>query len=172
MKAKCQAVDDVQVGEAKAIELAGSRQKLLAVFGGAHVVEIAIGGEPHANAVGRPDRGDRRHHIAEEPAAAVDVAPIGVGALVGSGLQKLIDKIAVGGMDLHAVKSCLLCPQGSSLIVGHHQRNLGRLEAAGHLVGLLASGGVDRVACELHCRRSDRQLAPVESAVRSPPQMP
>ena len=70
------------------------------------------------NVVGRGDRGDtythlaaangighREHAFAHQTAAVFDAAAVIVGTVIGAGLEELIEQIAIGGMQLHTIKT-------------------------------------------------------------------
>nr|GEU28208.1 urease accessory protein G [Tanacetum cinerariifolium] len=76
--------------------------------GVAHVVRIAARRQVHAHAVGAPDGDTGVGHFQHQAGAVVDRAAVVVGALVGFVLQELVEQVAVGAVDFHAVKTrCL-----------------------------------------------------------------
>jgi hypothetical protein len=106
-----------------------------------------------------------------------DRAAIRIAALVGGGLQELVDQVAVGAVDLHAVEAAFAqCDTGRTGVVGHDAGNLvdaqrarhrGRLEhglavAHQHRLGL----GCDRR------RRHRRAAAGLQLVVRHAADMP
>jgi len=76
--------------------------------------------------------GDGAGHFQQQAGAVFDAAAVGVGALVGAGLEELVDEVAVGGVDLDAVKTRLDGGAGSAAVVGHDAGDLGQLQRAGH----------------------------------------
>ena len=120
----------------------------------------------------RPFRRDRLHHLSQKPCPLLDAAAVVVGAEVGLRLQELVDEVAVGGVNLDAVKPGGPRPGGSPAVVGHDGGDLPGLEGSGRLVGFLAERRVDAVAVDLHGRSRHRRAAAVEVAVRGAAHVP
>ena len=75
--------------------------------------------------------------LAQHAVAVFDAAAISVGSMVGFGLQKFIEQIAVGGMDFHAVKTGRFGPFRSAPIVLDNQGNFLGLQSSWNLMGFL-----------------------------------
>src|SRR5271167_501206 len=71
----------------------------------ARAVGNAIGREPHADAIGAPDVDGSLRDLQEKAHAVLDSAAIAVGAQIAARLQKLLDQVAVGAMDLDPVEA-------------------------------------------------------------------
>ena len=169
---KPQPVHDVEVADVQAVERGRRVQKLLAVVGRPHVVEHAVRGDPHAHAAAGPDLRDRRDHVKQKAAPLLDAAAVIVGAKVGLRLQKLVDEIAVGGVDLNAVEASSPGPGSGGGVVGHDGGHLVGLESTRRLVGLFADRGVDAVAADPHRGGRHGRSSVVEIAVRRSPHVP
>ena len=87
-------------------------------------------------------------------------------------LEELVDQVAVGGVDFHAVEPCLLRSLGGSPVVLHDPRDLGRFQRPWDFVRLLAGGRVDVRLVALDGRGSDGGLAAVETAMRGSSRVP
>src|SRR5205807_10417634 len=87
-------------------------------------------------------------------------------------LEELVDQVAVGRVELHAVEPGLFRSKGGSPVVVHDPWNLGRCQCPWDFMRLLAGGCVDFRLVDLDGRGSDGGLAAVETAVRGPSSMP
>jgi hypothetical protein len=58
-----------------------------------------------AGAAAADGLGHGRHHFQQQAGAVLDAAAVVVGAVVGAGLEELVDQVAVGGVDLDAVEA-------------------------------------------------------------------
>ena len=66
------------------------------------------GGDAHEEGqVGRPFGADGVNDFKNEPRAIFKTSAVRISALVGKGRKELVKQIAVGGVDLDNVKSCL-----------------------------------------------------------------
>ena len=86
--------------------------------------------------------------------------------------RKVVDQVAVGCVDFHAVEPRFLGSLGGSPVVLHDPWNLGRFQRPWDFVRLLADGRVDVRFVDLDGRGSDGGLAAVETAVGGPSGMP
>ena len=59
----------------------------------------------HADAIRAPHFGHGIGHFQHQPGALFAGAAIGVGAMIGAVLQELVEQIAIGAVNLHAVKA-------------------------------------------------------------------
>ena len=87
-------------------------------------------------------------------------------------LQKLVDEIAVGGVNLHAVEAGSASPGRGAGIVGHHARDLGGIKSPRCLVRLLSLWRVDAIAGDRDGRRRYGQAASLEARMGSPSHVP
>ncbi len=71
-------------------------------------MRVAARGEVHADAAGAPDLDRGIGRFQQQTRAVLDRAAIVVGALVGAVLQELVEQIAVGAVELHAVEAGFL----------------------------------------------------------------
>ena len=69
---------------------------------------------------------DGTRHFQQEAAAVGHRATIGVGAVVQAVAQELLDQVAVGRVDLHAVKAGVHRAAGGMAVVGHDAGNFFR----------------------------------------------
>src|SRR5258708_7308304 len=120
----------MKVRQSETIQLlAHIREQRLRVTIG-HPVPCAIGSDAHAYAIHTPFGCQGIDDLEEQSGAIFDASAISVRALVAAVLKELIDQVAVGGVQFHAVESCLLCPYRRLAIVVHNPRDLGNLTAA------------------------------------------
>ena len=103
--------------------------------GGQRIVVVdVVGGthrrEPHANALAAPDRGDRLHHLEQQPRAVFDRAAVRVGALVRARTDELVEQIAVGAVDLDAIEAGVERMAGAALVLAHDVGQLLDLQRA------------------------------------------
>ena len=126
----------------------------------------------HADPVGGPDGRDGFDHFLQEAVTILDAPAVLVRAVVRLRLEKLVDQVAIGGVEFHAVEPCLLRSLGGSPVVLHDPWNLGRFQRPWDFVRLLAGGRVDVRLVDLDGRGSDGGLAAVEAAVGGPSRMP
>ena len=92
--------------------------------------------------------------------------------MIGLRLQELVDEIAVGGMDLHAIEAGGPRPRRRPGVVGDDLRNLGGVEGPRRLVGLFSLRRMDAVAGDCDCRRRHGQAATVKAGMRRPAHVP
>ena len=165
VEAESEAVHHVEVGEPEPIELARGVGEGLAVVGRTHVVEHAVGREPHADAVRRKHLDDSFDDLAQEPEAVRGAATVLVISMVGAGLEELVEQVPVRGVDLDAVETRFARAPRRGDVVGDDAGQLLGLERARRLVLLLALGGVHAVPLEADRRGRDGQLPAVEVRV-------
>src|SRR5580692_8085282 len=90
--AERQPVYDVQVRQPEAVELPGDESELLPVIRRPHVVEGAVGGEMHADPLGRPDGCDGFDYFLQEAVTVLDAPAVLVGAAVRLRLEELVNQ--------------------------------------------------------------------------------
>ena len=136
-----------------------------------HAVGIAAGGQVHGHALGAPDRDTGVGHPKVQTRAIFDGAAIGVVALVADILQELIQQIAVGAVDFHAVEA------------GGHGVDRALAERLDHAVDLIQGQGFGNsigprrpddgdVALRRYGAGGHRRSAVQHLGVRDPPHMP
>src|SRR6185369_1689392 len=127
----------------------------------------------HTDPAGRPDSQNRPYDLIQKPETIFHISTVAVGSLIGSGLEKLVDEIAIGRMDLHSVKPCFPGPFGCQSIILHDCRYFSGCQGARRFMGLLAEGSVDIIPFQPDGRRGDRQsFLLVKTAVGSPAAVP
>ena len=162
----------MQVRQPETVELTGDEGELLPVVRRSHVVERRVGGEMDADPLGGPGGRDRFDHLVQKAVAGLDAPAVLVGAVVRLRLEKLVDQVAIGGVELHAVETCLFRSFGGSPVVVHDPWNLGRFQRPWNFIRLLAIRGVDLPSVDLDRRRRDGGPAAVEAAVGGPSRVP
>ena len=68
-------------------------------------MRVAARRQMHADPPRAPDLDRRVDDLQQQPHAVLDRAAVGVGALIAAVLQELVDQVAVGRVDLHAVEA-------------------------------------------------------------------
>ena len=152
-------------GEAALAELGGDVAEGLRGVGVGDAHVAAARGQVHADAVGTPDLGDGIDGFEHEAGAVFDGAAVGVGAVVGAGLQELVDEVAVGAVELDAVEAGSLGVLRAAFVVGDGAADLLDAEGAGRLKGLLGTDERDETF-RRDGRGSDGLLAVEEDGVR------
>src|ERR1035441_6242599 len=95
-----------------------------------HIMAIAAWRQMHSHALGAPNRDRCIRHFKHESSAVLNRSTVLIGAVIGTVLKELVDQVAIGSMDLHAVKAgefCVLCTFAESL---DDLWNLGDLKCA------------------------------------------
>ena len=125
-------VDEVQVHHADFLQLLGQVSVGFVGFGvGGHVVEHAPGREADAGALGPNGLGHRAGYFKHKAGAVLHAAAVLVGALVAGGVQELLQQVAVGAVQLHAIKTGFEGQLGAVHILVAH---------AGQLIGAQGAG--------------------------------
>ena len=136
-----------------------------------HRVAGKIRGDLVSHALRAPDGGHGVDHFERKAGAVFDAAAIGVGAPVGSVTQELVEQVAVGAMQFHAVE-----PRGFGVLrAGAECRDdAGKLidfeRARGHQFGPPLGG--ERLAFHRQGGGGDGQCAVVEIRMRYASDMP
>ena len=107
---------------------------------------------------GRPDSENRPHDLIQEPVAILQTPPIAVGSMIGPGLQKLVDEIAIGCVYFHTVEPRCFGSLGGTSIILHDGRYFIRFQCSRRFIRLFADGRMNRVPVEFDGRRGDRKL--------------
>ena len=92
-------------GELAGAELAGDLGEEGGGIGIAHVVRVSAWREVDSHAAGLPDGGDGIDDLQQETQAVFERSAVFVRAVVGGVLEELVDEIAVGGMEFHAIET-------------------------------------------------------------------
>jgi hypothetical protein len=98
-------LDDVEVGEVETVELLGDVREESIGIAVVHVVPLAGGADADGDAAVSPDGDESGDDFEQEARAVFNGAAVLVGAVVAVVLEKLIDEVAVGGVQLDAVKA-------------------------------------------------------------------
>ena len=122
MKAEGEAVHQVQVAKFVIVQLPCRIEKGLAEIRRAHVVEIAVGRQMHADPSDRPHRKNSPYYFIEESKAILQAATVAIGSMIGSGLQKLVNQIAIGPMNFNPIEPSPFRSVGGQAIVLYNER--------------------------------------------------
>ena len=161
----------LQEGNADPRQHRGRRRKQDRRLAVVAALNLAVGREADRGAA-RP--GNCRHRfgrLAQQAEAILDRAAIFVVAKIGAVAQELVDQIAVGGMDLHAVEARQQGIARCGGIVLHHARNFIDPERAGVGIRQATLIGVRLVRCRGRGRR-DRLVAAEKAGMDEPAHMP
>ena len=93
-----------------------------------HVIEDARGGKTDSNPVGSPYLNDCLGNFDRETATVGHGAAIGVGPMVGTAAEELVEQIAVCVMNFHSVEPGLLGEFRSVDVLGNDSGELGDFE--------------------------------------------
>src|SRR3954468_8376782 len=99
-------LDEMQVGKAERIERFNHVPVERPRVGFAAVVGDAIGRQSNADPVGSPYFDGGLRDLDQKSGAVFDGAAVPVRPHIAARLQKLLDQIAVGAVNLHAVEAC------------------------------------------------------------------
>jgi hypothetical protein len=99
-------------------------------------VFIRAWGDMHADKVGAPDGDAGIGNLEQDAGVVFDRTAELVGAMVGAGLKKLVEEIAVGAMDLDAIEARTLCILGGQAELLDNGVNLAGFQGAGVTKGL------------------------------------
>ena len=131
----------------------------------------SVGRNSHADTIGWHNRRHGSNNLLQKTAAILNAAAIRVAALVRFGLQKLVNQVAIGRVNLNAVKSSCHAQRCSGLVVCDNAGDFAFFESAGCLVGDGSDGGVGS-AIDGDCGGGHGKNAGVEAAVRRAPHVP
>jgi hypothetical protein len=93
-----------------------------------------------ADPVGGPDGRDSFDHFLQEAVTILDAPAVPVRTMVRLRLEELVDQVAVGCVDFHAVEPGLLRALGGAPVIRHDPWNLGGFQRPWDFVRLLSSG--------------------------------
>lgn len=129
-------------------------------------------GETHTHARGGHLRRHGLHDVVQESASVFYIAAVTIRAVVGLGLQKLIDEIAVGAVNFDAVEPGLQGSLGGLPVVVDHSENFLCRQRSGSFVRLTAVRGLNSVALDGDRGGRDRRaFFEVKRAMRGAPAM-
>ena len=131
----------------------------------------AIGSDADANTIGRHHRRYGCDNLLQKTGAILDASTVRVAALVRLGLQKLIDEITVGSVNLHAIESRSHAEGSSSLVVCNNAGDFALFKCARSLVWHCACSCV-RCSVDGDGRGRYRKVAVKEAAVRRAAHVP
>ncbi len=194
VKAKAQSVHDVNIAKFGGFENGHGMIELLAEVGRAHVVEPetelsahtcplcgkanareqslhAIGSDADANTIGRHNRRYGCNDLLQKTGAILDASTVRVATLVRLGLQKLVDEITVGSVNLHAIESRSHAESSSSLVVRNNAGDFALFKCARSLVWHCARSCV-RCSVDGDGRGRYGKVAVKEAAVRRAAHVP
>ena len=77
------------------------------------------GRQAYARAVSANFIAYRRHHLQQQARAVLNRATVGIGALICTGFQKLVQQVAVGRVDFNAVKARFYRSACRTAVIGH-----------------------------------------------------
>ena len=163
----------MQIAQIQCIELLRRVGKGFPIIRRTHIVINPIGRKPNPHPIGRENCDYGCHNFAQKPIAIFQAATVAIGAVVGFGLQELINQIAIGRVNFHPIKTRRLGSFGGPAIVFHHCRHLVGFQGARGFVGVFARGGVDVVVADGDRGGRNRQrLIGAETAVGSAATVP
>ena len=146
-------VDDMDIDQADLVQRLGQAQVQGIGFGiGHHTVEHAVRGDAHADPVGANRARGGPSHFDGETDPVLDGAAPSVGPLVGGKVKELIDEIAVGAVQFHAIE---VCRDGVPASLGEFvdsSRDVGLAHGFGNRVGLQALEIGPHLAGRRRCR--------------------
>jgi hypothetical protein len=70
-----------------------------------HILAVAARRQMHPHALGTPNGDHRISDFKHEPGTVFNRPTVLIGAMIGTVLKKLIDQVAIGSVDLHAIKT-------------------------------------------------------------------
>src|SRR5207245_9086108 len=123
------------------------------------IVVRAVGREMHADPVSGPDGRDGFDHFLQEAVTVQGAPAVLVGAAVRLRLEELVDQVAVGCVEFHAVETGFLRSRGGSAVIRPDPWNLGGFQRPWAFVRTLAGGRVNVRLFELNRRGSDGAIA-------------
>jgi hypothetical protein len=92
------------------------------------VVPGAGGCDANSDLIASPDRCDRLNNFQQETRAVLDGTTVGVGPLVTAILKKLVQQIAIAGVQLNPVEIRRLGTRSCFAVVLDDSRNFGDIE--------------------------------------------
>ena len=168
---------NVQIGQTNAVHPAGGFENGRQNVGAVHAARRDVGRQAQTRTLRTNGIDYRRHHFFQKAQSVVTRATIGIAAQVGCRAQKLVNQVAVGAVNFHAIKTRSDGIQGSLAKVGHHLRDFIGFKRAGR--GAIDHASVaSSVRCQpdlsfkRHSRRCHRQRATMKVRVRHAPGVP
>ena len=137
----------------------------------AHVMGVRARGEMHADPARAPHGDDSVGDLKQQSSAILDRAAVTVVTLVGVVLKELVEQVAVGAVDLDAVKAGRFGVLGASAIGLHDARKLLGLKRAGRDVSSLWANQA-HMALRRNRAWANRKRAIMVDGIRDAPDMP
>jgi len=100
--------NQVQIGQTKVVQLLGRITEERVRVAVRHRAVGAARAQANSNMAAAPNRCNSFSYLEQETCSVFDRAAVDIRAAVRAVLQELIDQIAVRGVDLHTVETCLL----------------------------------------------------------------
>ncbi len=171
------AFDHMDIGQLQRRELTQHVLEQRLRIGVDHIVGRRYRRQPDAHPPATDCVGHRLRHLDQQPCAVLDRAAIRIDALVAAGLQKLVDQITIGRMDLDAVEPALVdCRQRSAPKVVDDAGNLVTAQCTRHRrLDEGRNAVLDQHGLGLRCdrrRRYRRAAARLQVGVRDPADVP
>ena len=119
-----------------------------------HLIEDAGRRDPDADTIGTPNLNDGLNDFEGKTATIGNGPTIGVGSMIGATAQKLVEKIPIGVVNLHAIEASFLGEFGPVDVFGNNPGELGDCQSTrGDIIHHLFSGedmpfGLDGGGCD------------------------
>jgi hypothetical protein len=98
-------IDDVEISNAQAVQSLGEPAKCDARIAVMNVAPLPLGRETQADTVGAENCGQFSKRFEQKARPVLDRSAVCVGSLVGALLEKLVDQVAIGSVQLDAVEA-------------------------------------------------------------------
>ena len=119
-----------------------------------HAIEAVQRRDSNAHPIGIPDGRNSFENLQQKPGTVFDRTAIRARAFIGAVAKKLVDQVAIGGVDFNAIKAGEFSVFGGLFETGHYCGYLIIAEFARNVVGLLAIRRVHLIVRD--CQRAGR----------------